>query len=405
LRIIFISYHYWPPNFGGELIISIERFQELVKRGHQVTVLTAGRPGNPEFENRDGIEIHRSPHIHSSKVGRGIRRLVFPLWAAVFLKSHTPDIVHLGSAGGIDVLTSNLASWHLARAAQKVKAPMVRVHSLADTAQEAFTMSGIKGRLRSLYLNRVEAIVSVSPALHKGVEVYYPEKAILIPCGVRNDIILPLPAETRLQMRKDNSAGENEVIFTFLGSLGRRKGFDVLAEAFAAHSESHPDWKLWVIGPRSVAENQNINPEEVKQVCAPLDNLKNQVRYWGRVDDRAELAKILGVSDIFVFPSIKEGFGLAPVEAMAVGIPVIVSRLPGITDLANVEGETGLFIEPGSVQSLMDTMVKLAGAPELRAQMGAAGYRRVRDHFGWQQHVTNWENLYKNLMTKNLTRR
>jgi hypothetical protein len=61
MKILFVSYHYWPPHFGGELKISIERFESLVKRGHQVTALTSGVPGLPARETLNGIEIRRFP--------------------------------------------------------------------------------------------------------------------------------------------------------------------------------------------------------------------------------------------------------------------------------------------------------------------------------------------------------
>ncbi|MGQ9517899.1 MAG: glycosyltransferase family 4 protein, partial [Anaerolineae bacterium] len=207
-------------------------------------------------------------------------------------------------------------------------------------------------------------------------------------------IFTPLEEETRRHVRAEFGAGEEDVVFTFLGTVCRRKGFDLLAEAFASLALQHPNWRLWVIGPRSYAESQNLRDEEAQAVMAPLRGLDFQVRYFGRVDDRAKLARLLGASDVFVFPSRREGFGLAPVEAMAAGVPVILARIPGVTDLANLEGETGLYVPPDDAEALRQAMERLGSDPALRQQMGQRAVQRVREAFSWEPYIDKWERLY-----------
>lgn len=395
LKIVFISYAFWPPHFGGELLVSIERFQDLVKRGHKVTVLTSGVPEFPAHEMDGGIEIYRSPILHPSKIGRGFRRLFFPIWANAKLRSLSADVVHLAGMGGLGPFTSMLGNIWINHTAHQKEMRTFWVHSLADTDQEAFSARGLAAWLRYLYLQRVDTIVSVSPKLHEGVSKIFPKKAVQIFCAIRDDVFKPISLEERQRIRLELGVAADDVIFCFLGTVCKRKGFHLLAKAFSDLSPTHPNWRLWVIGPKTIQENQNIDLDEVKLVCSPLDRFGNKVHYWGRIDNRSQLAHILSISDIFVFPSLKEGFGLAPVEAMAVGIPVIISKLPGITDLANIEGETGLFIEPNDEASLKTAMVQLADQPDLRREMGRSAVNRVREFFGWQQHVDRWEQIYQ----------
>jgi glycosyltransferase involved in cell wall biosynthesis len=173
-----------------------------------------------------------------------------------------------------------------------------------------------------------------------------------------------------------------------------RKGFDLLAQAFAELAPGHPNWRLWVIGPRSHAESQNLRDEEVQAVTAALQGFDSQITYLGRVDDRHALARLLGAGDVFLFPSRREGFGLAPVEAMATGAPVIISRIPGVTDLASVEGETGLYIPPNDPKALKQAMERLGNDPELRRQMGQKAVQRVKKAFSWEPYIDRWEQLY-----------
>jgi glycosyltransferase involved in cell wall biosynthesis len=395
INICLVSYHYWPPKFGGELLMSIERFEELVRRGHRVTVLTAGAQGFPRYEVKAGIEIFRSPIIHTSRLGRGLRRLLFPVWVNWMLRKLQSDVVHLSGTGGFGPITSNLGAMWVNSTAHSHGARTIWVHSLADTKEEAFSTQGLKNRLRQIFLKRIDTIVSVSPALNHGVAQAFPEKAVQIVYGVRDDLFRPLPDSERIRLRAEQGIGEQEVVFVFLGSVSRRKGFDVLARAFAELSSKFPNWYLWVIGPRTMKENQNIDLAEVAQICAPLEDVRDRVRYWGRIDDRNQLKILLALSDIFAFPTLREGMPISPVEAMAVGLPVIISRLPGVTDVAFLEGQTGLFVTPGDLDSLKAAMHTLGEQTEIRWRMGRAALERIHEGFEWQPFMDRWEALYQ----------
>ncbi len=397
MKISFVSYYYWPPHFGGELKISIERFESLVQRGHKVMVLTSGVPGLPEQEIVDGIEILRSPIIHDSHFGRGIRRLVFPLWASAQMGKMKFDILHHGGTGGITAMDRFFGMTIINRCASQKGAAKVIVHSLADTETEVLVTRGFEARMRNKNLGQMDCIVSVSPALHTGVDQVFPGKSRLILCGIRDKIFVPLPAEKKAGFRKKNLAQPDEVIFSFLGTVGKRKGFDLLINAFANAIKEHPNWRLWIIGPRNKQENQNIDEAEVEEIIKPYQYLESKIHYWGRIDARQMLATIIGASDVFVFPSRKEGMGIAPMEAMSAGVPVIISRIPGVTDQASIEGVTGRYIEVNDADGLRNAMKELGSDPELRNRMGQAARLRIEQEFSWEEHIDEWEALYTSL--------
>ena len=396
MNIILVSSTYWPPHFGGELKIAIERLQTLAQRGHRVTVLTSGCPGFPAKAVDRGLEVLRSPVIGRSRPARLLRHLVFFGWALRHLAQGRYDAVHLGSMPGVDLATDALAAFILAGIARPRGARTVTVHALADSETATLDLSGIRGFWKRLYYRNIDHIVAVSPALHAPLQAHFPQKAVLIWNAVRDDIFVPLDDATRQRVRAEAGIREDEVVFTFLGTVCRRKGFDLLARAFARLAPGHPDWHLWVIGPRTRAESQNLDEAEAQEVAAPLAGLEGQVRYFGRVDDRHALARLLGASDVFVFPTRREGMPLAPVEAMAAGVPVILSRIPGVTDLASVEGETGLYIPPSDAEALRQAMEHLGSDPALRQRMGRNAIRRVQEAFRWEPYVDRWEHLYQN---------
>lgn len=395
MKITFVSYAYWPPHFGGELLLTIERLQALAQRGHGVAVLTSGNPGFPSREEDGSLRILRSPVVGTGRPARLLRRIVFFLWSLWHLRRLPCDALHLGGMPGVEVWTDALAAWAYGRLAKAKGARTVAVHALAESEEEAWSTKGLQGVWKGLYFRRVDHIVAVSPSLYEPLARWKRDKAVLILNAVRDDIFKPLSAEERQRVRAEHGAGEGDVVFTFLGTVCRRKGFDLLAEAFASLALQHANWRLWVIGPRSYAESQNLRDEEAQAVMAPLRGLDAQVRYFGRVDDRAELARLLGAGDVFVFPSRREGFGLAPVEAMAAGVPVIIARIPGVTDLANLDEETGLYVPPDDAEALRQAMERLGSDPALRGWMGQKAVQRVREAFSWEPYVDRWERLYR----------
>ena len=395
MRIAFVSYTFWPPDFGGELLVSMERFQSLAAHRYSTTVLTSGRPQFTSRETSQGLQIRRSPVIHNSRAGRALRRIVFWFWAALQLVLCKADVVHFGSIPGLGFVTSDLVAFLLCGLAKCKGTRTVIVHSLAESDTEIYKSRGWSGFWQRLFYGSVGTIVAVSPALYRGLAPDFGSKVLLIPCGIRDDIFTRCSGPERKELRSAHQTRSDDVVFAFLGSVGRRKGFDVLANAFAELAPTHPNWRLWVIGPRNRGDSQNIDEREVAEVTSPLKELQNRVTFWGRLDDRHALSRILSCSDVFVFPSRREGMGIAPLEGMAVGVPVVVSRIPGVTDLASVEGDTGLYVPPGDLPGLKAAMLRLGTDEKLRHGMGARAAEVVREDFGWEQHVTKWMKLYQ----------
>jgi glycosyltransferase involved in cell wall biosynthesis len=396
MRIIIYSYTFWPPDFGGELLVSIERAEELSKRGYQVTFLTSGHRGVPSFSVEKGVEIYRSHMIHE-RWSRGIlRRGSFILWALRRLLAMDFDVLHIGSLPGIGKISDSIIGKLMALVAHSKKARCITVMSLAEKEETPIDFQSMAGKIYRSFLLCMDNIVGVSVTLYETIQRYFPGKPVLIPYGIRDDIFLPLSAVRWAQVREEAGAKTNDIIFIFLGSVGTRKGFDLLAQAFAELSPGHPEWRLWVIGPNTKEQSQNIVVEEVNCVTQPLKG-NDRVTFWGRIDDRQRLAEVLAAGDVFVFPTRREGMPIAPMEAMAAGLPVIIARIPGVTDMVNIHGETGYYITPGNLDELKKAMAKLGMDKILRERMGRKARARVIESFGWKKHIDQWESLYKSL--------
>ena len=122
--------------------------------------------------------------------------------------------------------------------------------------------------------------------------------------------------------------------------------------------------------------------------------LAGRVEFLGWVDD---LQSVLPRWDVFVMPSLEEGFPIAALDAMAAGLPVIASSVGGIPELV-VDGETGWLVPPADVEALVSRLRPMLRSPEQRRSMGAAAQARARERFNIAQMTENFSRLYDELL-------
>ncbi|HQI49230.1 MAG TPA: glycosyltransferase, partial [bacterium] len=108
---------------------------------------------------------------------------------------------------------------------------------------------------------------------------------------------------------------------------------------------------------------------------------------------RSDVQDLLATFDVFILPSLWEGFPNVLLEAMASGLPVIATAVEGTVEMV-VDGETGRLVPKEDAAALTAAMLELAGAPELRERMGREGRKRVEEHFSLAKQVREFEALF-----------
>ncbi len=109
---------------------------------------------------------------------------------------------------------------------------------------------------------------------------------------------------------------------------------------------------------------------------------------------RQDIGTLMALSDIFVFPSRYEGFGIAVAEAMAAGKPVVASMVAPLTELIQ-EGVSGYLAEPGNPEAFASAVAKLAASRALAESMGREGQRLAREKFDIGRCAQGWEQVYR----------
>lgn len=171
--------------------------------------------------------------------------------------------------------------------------------------------------------------------------------------------VLYNPVQVPSEIPTRNSSIPLKLIF--LGRIGERKGAFDLIQAFARLPESEKTKSMLIMaGDGDLEEAGNL---------AQSLNLNDYITFPGWIDTK-ERDRLLTQADIFILPSYNEGLPLSMLEAMAWGLPAIVTPVGGIAEVVT-HGENGLLVEPGNIQQLSDAMKSLITSEELRLSLGA----------------------------------
>jgi glycosyltransferase involved in cell wall biosynthesis len=221
---------------------------------------------------------------------------------------------------------------------------------------------------RRLYNHGVQAVIAISEGVRatliaSGVD---PARIHLVPSGVEVERFAA-PMGPRAAVRAELGVGDGDCLLVVVGALEDRKGHAVLLEAIARLGD--PRLQVRCAGDGSL--------RAVLEARRDALGLARTVGFLGRVDD---VAPLLGAGDVMVMPSRHEGLGVAALEAMAAGLPVVASRVGGLPE-AVADGDTGLLVPPDDVAALAAAVARLAADPALARRLGAAGRARVRARF------------------------
>lgn len=385
------------PYFSGQGVQLEELSRALARRGVEVTVLTAIRGADaPLFEAGDGYGVRRlrCDRVGGAAVGGRLRSPTFALRAAIDLWSRRREIDLVHVHGVNDALYT---AWAFGRA---LGVPVLLELTLTG-ADDPAAVRGARSRLaalRTAIYRRLDGYAAISPQLAEAARAggVPPERLRTIPQGV--DLERHRPSADRAALRRALGFAENGPLLVFLGSLVERKGIDVLLAAFARIHAREPAARLVLVGRDRFADDPAAEAFVRRALGALPATASASV---ARVGVRDDAERFLQAADLFLFPSRREGFGTAIVEAMACGLPCVVAELPGITDFifsTPAGGAEGIVVPQEDPAALANAALDLLTAPERSRALGGAARARVAERFGIDAVAEQYLSLYAALL-------
>ncbi len=356
----------FPPYRGG-IGNSAQQIEEIIAQHHEVTTFT---PANLK------------PWLHYGH-GAFLPQLLWKLKKFDYIYLHYP---FFGAAEVIWLLKLFF------------KQPKLIIHYHMDVKNVNLItkiLSLPNCLIRTSLLKQADLIVSASLDYIENSQIkkYYkqhPEKFREIPFGVDLQKFQPKlinrPANNQVLAKtkeiihyiNDKFIKKNRLNLLFIGALDQAhyfKGIDILLKALVIITSRN--WQLKIVG----EGDRRASYEELTKKL----KLEKQVEFTGKLSD-SELIRALQNTDLLILPSINsnEAFGIVLIEALACGVPVIASDLPGVRQVFN-NYQQGLLIEPGSVEDLKKKLEFISNNEEMRRIMSLAARRLAEEKYDLQK--------------------
>jgi L-malate glycosyltransferase len=374
-------------TFGGSGVIASEIGLTLARAGHEVHVFSDDRPGRLR-EPTPNLRVHRVelrdyPQLKDSPYALGL----------------TSKIVEVARRDGLDVLHAHYAiphaiSAYLARQVLQSSLPAI-VTTLHGTD---ITLVGNDPSF--LPLTRFSILKSdavtvpslwLAEATYRLLDIPRDVAIEVIPNFVDTARFTPGPSQPPDEANRNGSAPQGHVGPWVLVHVSNFRALKRVGDVIAIFAEV----RRLMPGEHVVLRLIGDGPDQarIRELVRDRD-LQNQVQFLG---ERIELPQVLREADLFLLPSESESFGLAALEAMSCGVPIIASDVGGVPEVVS-DGETGLLAPVGDVTAMAAHVVRVLGDPGLRQRLARSARRRAETAFPLEPTVARYQALYRRLL-------
>lgn len=366
-----------PPVEGiGFYVWNLSLF--LTKLGHQVHIITRGRPAHPSRESINDITIWRPAflpvfplhaQVHSFFVGRILREIEPEI-----------DLIHIHTP--------------LVAAPRTKKPILVTVHTALKSDISNIQETGLHSRLIDLqapFSYAVEkrlfeaagSLTAVASSVAQELADYH-----IAPARVH---VLGNGVDTRIFHPPSEAFDKTNPYALTVARLAPRKGLmDLIPTAIKVTAEV-PGFRFLIAGSGSLKRDL--------QAEISRHNLEDHVILLGHIDDRARLADLYRQASVYVHPAHYEGLPTVLLEAMACGTPVVATAVSGALDVIE-DGQNGLLVPPQAPAQLAKAILRVLNAPQESAAWGAAGAATIRERFSWASISRQYVEHYHQLLTE-----
>lgn len=365
----------------GDEVVIFNLVKNLAKIDDQneYILLTDNKDKTALAEIGKQLEIANKANFKIVSLSAGNRFAWNFLTLPQYLKNNPVDVYH----------TQYITPWFVSR---KIKIVTI-VHDISFNFFPQFIKKSDLFFLKTLIplsLKRADKIVGVSKFTQDEIIKYYklaPQKVTWIHNAVSEDFLKSdLSEKNLLQVKEKYKLPEKFVLY--VGTLQPRKNIPSLIEAYARIKKDVPTWKLVICG-NPKAKNYDTRITKAMEKFP----LAGEVIFPGFVEE-ADKAAIFHLAQVFVFPSLYEGFGIPVLEAMSQGVPVLCSDIPSLKEVAR---HGALYFETANLDDFAKKLHNIIINQDLRGELIVAGSSRI-NAFSWQRTAQKMLAIYQDLV-------
>jgi glycosyltransferase involved in cell wall biosynthesis len=363
------------PIIGGAERVLANVCPYLHAEGVEPYIVTRRYGDLKPYEELEGVPVYRLP-IPGPKA---VASLAFTLAALPLLRHLNPHVYHahhLFSATTTGVLAKLL--FH--------RPVVVTPHRGGMLGEVRRVQHAFMGPPRlALFRRKVDLFFAISSEIDHELDVLgVPSyRRAFVPNGIDPHRFVPTAPSQKPALRARLGISGGPVVL-FSGRLAPEKRVDQLIRLWPTVRRAHPDALLLILGTGS-------EEETLKRMAAEVGT---GIQFAGRVDD---VVPYLQASDVFVLPSVAEGLSIAVLEALAVGMAVVVSDVGGNSDIIT-HGTHGLLIPADDEDTLADALVGVLGDEKERERLGRNGRERVEETYTLQVMARRLRESYERVM-------
>ena len=376
MNILFAAEYY----FANPPLVNISK--ELAKRKHNVSVATSLRTVDKKVTDDEVKIFEIEPFATIHKIPRALSFPPLKMWK--IFREQRIEIVHAPNDYSNNVATAALVAKATNRPfVYTIQGTGTRTrHLVVDMLISAYDWTAARWLLRE-----ARKVILLSKGLVPTAEKFRVEKSkiVVIPSGVDSEHFNP----ERYELKRKASQIKNEfnlsdeIVIGYVGRLYPAKGLTYLFHAVKKIQERYRNIVLLIVGDGSLRN-------ELEAMAKDL-NVKSIFAGWQR-----DTAPYYSIMDIFVLPSLFEGLPNVILEAMAMKIPVIATKVGGNPDILS-NRENGFLVPVRNVQQLALALEKLIEDETLRGKMGARNRQKVEACFLWSKTAEKVEKVYREI--------
>lgn len=355
----------FPPKHLAGLEIAAYNIAKHLAEKHEVYVITSIDKGLPKESTEEGFYVHR---FKTSNIPI-LRTVLYYIKSFFIIREINPDIVHVQTI-------------FLALSGLLAKKFLHKPYIVYGRGSDVYFSWRFKNLISKPILKNADAVIALTGDMKREIQSICNRDVFVIPNGIDLERFENLSKEdlrSKLEIKEEN-------IILFVGTLRPVKGMKYLIEAMKTITDKNKNSRLFIVGD---GEERKCLENLVRTL-----NIERYVTFIGKIPND-EIPKYMAASDVFVLPSLSEGFPVTVVEAMASGLPIVATTVRGLPEIIEND-ENGFLVEPKNPKRIAEKVLLLLEDNELRKRISGKNKEQSKS-FSWDNTVDSLEKIYKQI--------